>query len=241
MSTAGAWRGRASIERAPRGRDGDRKSEVDPDVNLPPPAPAVAAQHLVAGPEPAGRGYGPTRAASIQGLQRQYGNRAVQRLIQRAISPQTAPAEDDLAAGIDAAGPGESLPAGAQRTLERGLGAGVSGLRVHTGAEADRLTHSVDAVAFTTGSDTYFRAGAYAPETAEGLRLLAHEAAHVVQQSTGPVSGTAGSGGVAISEPDDPFEQEADRAAEEIAAPPAPVAPLAVQRRDDAPREEVSR
>lgn len=36
--------------------------------------------------------------------------------------------------------------------------------------------------AYTVGSDLVFEAGEYAPGTAEGRRLLAHELAHVVQQ-----------------------------------------------------------
>jgi outer membrane protein OmpA-like peptidoglycan-associated protein len=41
----------------------------------------------------------------------------------------------------------------------------------------------VQARAYTLGSDIVFGAGEYAPETAAGQRLLAHELAHVVQQS----------------------------------------------------------
>jgi hypothetical protein len=43
----------------------------------------------------------------------------------------------------------------------------------------------VQARAYTVGADVVFGAGEYAPATTEGRRLLAHELAHVVQQSRG--------------------------------------------------------
>jgi hypothetical protein len=125
-----------------------------------------------------------------------------------------APAPDDLARRIQAASAiGDALDDGTQRRLEDGLGANLSGVRIHTGNEADSLAHSVHAVAFTTGPDIFFRAGAYNPGSTEGFRLLAHEAAHTVQQATGPVAGTPALGGIAISTPGDAFERAADRAA----------------------------
>ena len=85
-------------------------------------------------------------------------------------------------------------------------------MRVHADAEADALSRAVDAEAFTTGRDVYFRAGAYAPDSPDGLRLLAHEAAHTVQQAAGPVAGTPAPGGVALSDPADRFERAATQA-----------------------------
>jgi len=38
------------------------------------------------------------------------------------------------------------------------------------------------------GSDSYFAAGAFRPDRRDGLWLLAHEVAHVLQQSAGLVS-----------------------------------------------------
>ena len=55
-----------------------------------------------------------------------------------------------------------------------------------------------------------------------GRRLLAHEVAHVVQQSSGkePAIATKSSHGAKIGAPDDPLETEADRAAEEFMTGP---------------------
>jgi len=58
-----------------------------------------------------------------------------------------------------------------------------SGVRVHTDTEAEGLTKSVQAKAFTVGRDIFFGKGEYSPRTSEGRRLLAHELTHVVQQT----------------------------------------------------------
>ncbi len=134
-------------------------------------------------------------------------------------------ADDDLARRIQAASAtGTAIDGAVQRRLEGSLGADLSGVRVHTGGEADSLARSVNAVAFTTGPDIFFRAGAYQPQSSEGMHLLAHEAAHTVQQAAGPVAGTPAPGGVSISDPADPFERAADQQAAQAvtAAPPAP-------------------
>jgi hypothetical protein len=57
-----------------------------------------------------------------------------------------------------------------------------SGVRVHTGPEAAEAAGSVNARAFTVGRDIVFGAGQYAPQSRDGLWLLAHELTHVIQQ-----------------------------------------------------------
>lgn len=58
-----------------------------------------------------------------------------------------------------------------------------SRVRVHADSLADRSAQDVNANAYTAGSHVVFAAGRYSPETDSGRRLLAHELAHVVQQS----------------------------------------------------------
>lgn len=111
---------------------------------------------------------------------------------------------------------GSPLPGGVQRQLEDGLGADLSGVRVHTGSHADSLAGSFGATAFTTGSHMFFRSGAYQPHTRSGLELVAHEATHTVQQAAGPVAGTVMGGGVAVSDPGDRFERDATATARRI-------------------------
>jgi hypothetical protein len=86
-------------------------------------------------------------------------------------------------------------------------------VRVHADAAADTLARSVQARAFTTGSDVWFAAGEYRPGTGEGDRLLAHELAHVVQQRGAPSSGP-----LMVSQPGDALETQADAAAGDLLA-----------------------
>jgi hypothetical protein len=55
---------------------------------------------------------------------------------------------------------------------------------VHTGRDASEDAIRLGARAFTVGADITFGAGRYAPTTAEGQSLLAHELTHVVQQAS---------------------------------------------------------
>jgi|GEM_PF-6400705 len=196
------------------------------------------------------RADGATRAHAVSRLQRQYGNAFVQRTLGGAAR---AAADDDLARRIEAArGSGSGIDPPPRQRLELGLGGDLSGVRVHADGEADSLATSVQAVAFTSGQDIYFRHGAYSPGSSDGLRLLAHESAHVIQQGAGPVAGTPAPGGVTISDPDDQFERAADSAAGSVvggavsAAAPLPYAQAArggepVQRAPFAPVRTAAR
>lgn len=98
-------------------------------------------------------------------------------------------------------GTGKPLPEAIRRHLEQGLNHDLSRVRIHDDAEADKLAKGVNAIAFTTGADIFFRAGHFNPNTQSGLELLAHEVTHTVQQSQGRV----GSG----IDPDAGLESEA--------------------------------
>ena len=54
------------------------------------------------------------------------------------------------------------------------------------------LARSVDAQAFTTGRDIFFDAGRYQPNSSSGRELIAHEAVHVAQQTTGRAAASGG-------------------------------------------------
>ncbi|WP_022799752.1 eCIS core domain-containing protein [Deinococcus ficus] len=84
-------------------------------------------------------------------------------------------------------GTGNPLPEAVRRHLEQGLNHDLSRVRIHDDAEADKLAKGVNAVAFTTGTDIYFRSGKFNPNTQSGLELLAHEVTHTVQQAQGKV------------------------------------------------------
>ena len=87
--------------------------------------------------------------------------------------------------------------------LTGGSGVEFSAIRLHYRG-VDEICRAFGATALTVGSDIFFRREAFAPHTPEGLRLLAHEVAHVVQQHRRPV--TAGPG----------EEREADAAADAL-------------------------
>jgi LysM repeat protein len=96
-----------------------------------------------------------------------------------------APPAAPLQAGALGSSPGRPLPGPSRRFMESGFGHDFSTVRVHTDGGADRAARSVNAAAFTLGRDVYFRHGRYAPDSAAGRRLLAHELTHVVQQAGG--------------------------------------------------------
>lgn len=81
-------------------------------------------------------------------------------------------------------GGGAPLPADVSSSMGEAMGADFSGVRVHTGSEAAGMSQSIQAQAFTHGSDIYFNEGKYDTGSTDGKRLLAHELVHTVQQSS---------------------------------------------------------
>ena len=63
--------------------------------------------------------------------------------------------------------------------------ADLSDVRIHTGSRAAESARAVNARAYTIGRDVVFGKDEYQPNSSIGRRLLAHELAHVVQQSDG--------------------------------------------------------
>lgn len=86
------------------------------------------------------------------------------------------------------------LPPEQRSSLQAHVDRDLDDVRLHTGRTAHTATRALGATALTVGTDVLFRRGAYDPESREGQRLLAHELAHVDQQ-TGP-------GGVRIQRKD---------------------------------------
>jgi hypothetical protein len=82
-----------------------------------------------------------------------------------------------------ARGQGQPLSAGVRGSMEQAFGADFSSVKIHTGSTAHQLNQSVQARAFTTGQDIFFRQGEYQPDNIDGQELLAHELTHVVQQN----------------------------------------------------------
>ncbi|MDH4273270.1 MAG: DUF4157 domain-containing protein, partial [Candidatus Aminicenantes bacterium] len=87
--------------------------------------------------------------------------------------------------------PGQPLDATTRGFMEPRFGFDFSQVRVHTDPEASESAIAVNARAYTSGINIAFGAGQYAPGTTDGGALLAHELAHVVQQTaSSPPPGT---------------------------------------------------
>lgn len=93
-------------------------------------------------------------------------------------------------------------------------------VRIHTGCDAARSAHAVNAHAYTVGRDIVFAGSHYAPETARGRRLLAHELTHVVQQRG---AATSSSGGLQIDPANSAGEAEAEQVSAGVTADRSPV------------------
>jgi hypothetical protein len=81
--------------------------------------------------------------------------------------------------------PGRLLDEGTRTFFEQRFGHDFSRVRVHDDTQANVSARDVNALAYTVGSHLVFDSGAYAPHTASGKGLIAHELTHVVQQSQG--------------------------------------------------------
>ena len=79
-------------------------------------------------------------------------------------------------------GAGLPLPESVRSFFEPRYGQDFGHVRIHTGSHADESAQSLNALAYTAGSDIVFAKGHYSPDTAHGRKLLAHELTHVIQQ-----------------------------------------------------------
>ncbi|MGE3154215.1 MAG: DUF4157 domain-containing protein [Nitrospiraceae bacterium] len=78
---------------------------------------------------------------------------------------------------------GQPLDASIRAFFGSRFGHDFSRVRVHADGKADKSARAVNAHAYTVGPNIVFGARQFSHETREGRRLLAHELAHVVQQS----------------------------------------------------------
>ncbi|MDE2154828.1 MAG: DUF4157 domain-containing protein [Xanthomonadaceae bacterium] len=122
--------------------------------------------------------------------------------------------------------PGQAFDPAARRFFEHGFGHDFSRVRIHADERAAESAQAVGAQAYTIGRDVVFGAGRYAPATAEGHKLLAHELVHVMQQRR---TAEVPPGGLQVGSADDAHEREADRLSESVltARTRVPVEPAA--------------
>jgi hypothetical protein len=121
-------------------------------------------------------------------IQRQPEEEEEEELLQTKVVGSRVPeVSENLEMRINTArGNGQPLSDSVRPSLEPRLGHDFSEVRIHTDAEADKLSRQLGAEAFTTGHDVFFREGAYQPDSESGKRLIVHELAHVVQQQAVP-------------------------------------------------------
>lgn len=106
-------------------------------------------------------------------------------LQRQSSTPPPAPPPDFSARLQSSKGGGSPLPSGVRQPMEQAMGADFSQVRIHSDRSAADMSRSIQAKAFTHGNDVYFNEGQYAPHSAEGQHLLAHELTHTVQQGGG--------------------------------------------------------
>jgi len=122
--------------------------------------------------------------------------------------------------------PGQPLDTGTRAFMEPRFGHDFSQVRVHTDARAAESARAVNALAYTVGRDVVFGAGQYGWGTSEGRQLMAHELTHIMQQS-GAATGTPMPSSLAVNEPNDIYEQEAERYSWQVTqdSTPSPIQP----------------
>jgi hypothetical protein len=177
--------------------------------------------------------------AGLLHMQRAVGNAGVRSLVEEERSPVL---------DVVSSGGGTPLDGPVRADMEARLGHDFGDVRVHTDSAATESAKSVNAHAYTVGSNVVFQRDRYNPDSTEGRTMLAHELTHVVQQRSGPVDGTPTAGGVRVSDPSDRFEREAAATAEHAMTAPAPTASrvaggdapsaLGAVQRQAAPEEE---
>jgi len=167
--------------------------------------------------------------AGLLGLQRAVGNAGTSSLVEEERSPVH---------DVVGSGGGAPLDTETRSDMESRFGADFGDVRVHTDGAAHDSAKSVNAQAYTVGSNIVFQRDKYEPASDSGKHMLAHELTHVVQQRSGPVEGTDAGGGVQVSDPSDRFEREAVANADRLMSAPAPAAD--VQRCEDGGAHEES-
>ena len=154
----------------------------------------------------------PQQAHPIQELQGKIGNAQIARMLgeealwaQPEVGLAGGPVSNQLAGRIyRSLGGGHPLAHGMQDTLEATFGTPLDHVRIHDDAEADALSLSVSASAFTLGSDIFFSHLAGPSDE----HLLRHEVAHVIQQASMSTAGP-----LTVGHANDALEHNAEAAA----------------------------
>jgi hypothetical protein len=113
--------------------------------------------------------------------------------IAQSITQPGIPADSDLSlkqlgrppmSGGNSLGPGKPLPGALRSELEPRFGYDLSSVRIHENEPAAESARSINASAYTVGTNVVFGHNQFAPQTTAGKQLLAHELTHVVRQTS---------------------------------------------------------
>ncbi|ELY80083.1 eCIS core domain-containing protein [Natrinema gari] len=111
---------------------------------------------------------------------------------------------------------GRSLETSIQRAVEDRMGDSLGDVRIHTGPKAAQACDQINARAFTVGNHVAFNSGEYDPSSPDGQHVLAHELAHVRQQTGGAVSMLPQESLELEIDPDPQLEREAEETAQRV-------------------------
>lgn len=135
----------------------------------------------------------------------------LQRAISRADASDGGPVDKETESAVRSgiSGSGKPLPENVRSSYESKMGADFSDVSIHTGQAADEAAQSINAEAFTLGSDIAFASGKYDPGSKTGQELLAHELTHVAQSESTDTAATSlfRQAADATAEPPRPFTE----------------------------------
>jgi hypothetical protein len=136
----------------------------------------------------------PVLSAGPEGVSRACtacADKAKEENVQRRAEPSVgAPGEAPALVHETLQAPGRPLDPGLRDFFEPRFGQDLSAVRVHDDARAAESAQSVGAAAYAVGTHVVFGAGRYQPGSDGGRRLIAHELAHVGQQTGGAAAAT---------------------------------------------------
>jgi hypothetical protein len=179
------------------------------------------------------------RSDDILAAQQQVGNQVVQRALddhvrgKKGLTDSEGNLRNDLNDEIQKKrGGGSPLPDSIRKEASKKLGRSFKDVRIHTDDNADKLSRSISARAFTIGSDIFFKGGVFSPGSSAGRETLIHELTHVVQQNAG---GKRSGGKLKLGAPDTSMEKEAAHMGKKHAssAGSTPSSQAAVQRESE--------
>jgi len=161
------------------------------------------------------------RQNDIMDAQGQLGNQVVQRALdkdrqRKSLTDNQGNLDEKISGQIQSKrGGGTPLPENLQKDAGKRFKRDFSDVRLHMDDQADQLSRTINARAFTIGKDIFFKKGVFAPGTSAGRETLIHELTHVVQQSGSKSAG----GRLKLGGRDTAQEKEADRIGKQNSQP----------------------